>query len=1175
MKNDDMSVEYICDECGKACKTPGGLLNHQKTHSSSEPHHCPHCDRTFIHLGKLVEHIPIHYVETCGVAREELEKQYEMFRSRLAREQVNPPLPEEAPPQSPNPPTLPPQVGGAIPDEEVDELYREHRHAIESYYRKRKILDIFNMRVDNNIQEALDPVLDVYSRHITTKIKINASLGFILRHKVTGEFRYFHSSVNNHAVFDRPHTVGSEVELRTFLNELFNIDFLEWIRQRRPNTAWVTHKVTNITFFFYKLIGAGKIGKGDSKLPDYITSKRCIVTLEKNLRTGEKYKDNLCFFRALSIVDLCVCQKTCKCRRPHEVHTKQLYHKWCCHTGQPQKAHSFPGVTLLDLLQLERLFNVSVSVFQTSADGVGSIAWKSKSCQKKKMNLNLHNNHFSLIKNINTFARSYVCEECKETFGKLPHLKRHKCKQLETRLRFPSGNYRPKPSVFEALHDRAGVFVPHPDRLFPYRITYDIESYMSNEDLPEASKKLIYTACHRLMSVSVCSNVPGFTSPMCFVSEGDEYELVKKFVDYITTIQRCSEDLLLNKFQPFLRKLDEAIVCQQEAEASFLDAPFSHKATYHSRSLSVMKKTLLSYLAVIPVVGFNSGSYDLNVIKPPLLRIFHETGKIHFSIKRNSRLQCLQTDKFKFLDMINYLTPGTSYKNYLKAFDVSTSKGYFPYDYITSLEILQETSLPPREAFYNKLKGKELSEKKYAICQNVWRTKNMKTMKDFLVWYNNLDVEPFLEAIAKQTTIYASKNIDMFKHAISIPGIAVLWKFHVLKDTPVDIPLISTVNRDLYHTVKANIVGGPSIVFHRYHEKGVTELRGHDYKADAKKCQNVVGFDANALYLWSMMQDMPTGSPIRRRGENNFRPEFTEKYGRMAWTWLEHISQTNNIKIEHKYNGGEYRVGQHNLPVDGFYREEKTIFQFHGCLFHGHTCHITSNIDHNPINGKTFEELSEDTKEKERYIIALGFKLVVKRECEWLRDQAIDKGIRDFVKCLEFRAMSKNIPMTEKQIIKALQNDEFFGLIECDISVPPHLHDKFSEMSPIFKNVTISRENLGQHMRQFVEDTKSFLQPQRMLVGSLQGTKILLLSTLAKWYLEHGLEITKVYQIVQYRPSRCFERFGHSVTEARRSGDVDSSKTLLANISKLVGKSIKDSIKAPSTIHSLVFGLSH
>ena len=92
-------------------------------------------------------------------------------------------------------------------------------------------------------------------------------------------------------------------------------------------------------------------------------------------------------------------------------------------------------------------------------------------------------------------------------------------------------------------------------------------------------------------------------------------------------------------------------------------------------------------------------------------------------------------------------------------------------------------------------------------------------------------------------------------------------------------------------------------------------------------------------------------------------------------------------------------------------------------------------------------------------------------------------------------------------------------------------------------------------MNQYAEETDSLKTPQRMLIGSLVGKKVLLLTSLAKWYLSHGLVITKVYQIVQYIPSKCFEEFGDSVSAARRDGDVDSSKSLLADTSKLVGES--------------------
>ena len=93
--------------------------------------------------------------------------------------------------------------------------------------------------------------------------------------------------------------------------------------------------------------------------------------------------------------------------------------------------------------------------------------------------------------------------------------------------------------------------------------------------------------------------------------------------------------------------------------------------------------------------------------------------------------------KFKFLDMINYLAPGTSYAKYLKAFNVTSQKGFFPYEYITSLSVLEETTLPPHEAFYSSLKKSNITEEDYQYCQQVWNDNNMTSLKDFLKWYVN------------------------------------------------------------------------------------------------------------------------------------------------------------------------------------------------------------------------------------------------------------------------------------------------------------------------------------------------------------------------------------------------------------------------------------------------------
>ena len=94
-----------------------------------------------------------------------------------------------------------------------------------------------------------------------------------------------------------------------------------------------------------------------------------------------------------------------------------------------------------------------------------------------------------------------------------------------------------------------------------------------------------------------------------------------------------------------------------------------------------------------------------------------------------------------------------------------------------------------------------------------------------------------------------------------------------------------------------------------------------------------------------------------------------------------------------------------------------------------------------------------------------------------------------------------------------------------DIRVPEHLKEKFSEMCPIFKNTNISRDDIGDFMKAYAEEYNTMAQPRRSLIGSMKGEKILLATPLLKWYLEHGLEISKVHQVVEFTPEPCFKPF--------------------------------------------------
>ncbi|XP_031572492.1 uncharacterized protein LOC116306555 [Actinia tenebrosa] len=334
--------------------------------------------------------------------------------------------------------------------------------------------------------------------------------------------------------------------------------------------------------------------------------------------------------------------------------------------------------------------------------------------------------------------------------------------------------------------------------------------------------------------------------------------------------------------------------------------------------------------------------------------------------------------------------------------------------------------------------------------------------------------------------------------------------------------LFDEKNKDLYYLFKKNMVGGPSIIFHRYHEAGKTKIREVEMRAkgiEPKTCQKIVGLDANALYLGCIMADQPTGSFTRRREETGFQKESSVK---MVSEWLEWEAETRGIPIRHQVNDVEKRIGARKLPVDGFHGPSQTVFQFHA-------------------RGTRSSRCGSARGERQRKPTLLS--------------PCCHPAVKEFLSTKFQRPMDKYKTLNKDQILQAVLDGKLFGVVECDIFVPDHLKEKFSEMCPIFKNTEISREDIGDYMRGFAEEHKIMPRPRRSLIGSYFGEKILLATPLLKWYLEHGLEVTKIYQIVEYTPSPCFKPFGEAVSNARRAGDVDPSKAIIADTMKLVGNS--------------------
>ena len=76
---------------------------------------------------------------------------------------------------------------------------------------------------------------------------------------------------------------------------------------------------------------------------------------------------------------------------------------------------------------------------------------------------------------------------------------------------------------------------------------------------------------------------------------------------------------------------------------------------------------ILAWFNQVPVVGFNSGHYDLKLIRKYFVPVMAQ-GKGIFAAEKNGRIMFINTPKFKFLDVMIYLAPGITYDKWVKTY---------------------------------------------------------------------------------------------------------------------------------------------------------------------------------------------------------------------------------------------------------------------------------------------------------------------------------------------------------------------------------------------------------------------------------------------------------------------------------------------------------------------------
>ena len=167
-------------------------------------------------------------------------------------------------------------------------------------------------------------------------------------------------------------------------------------------------------------------------------------------------------------------------------------------------------------------------------------------------------------------------------------------------------------------------FVP-----YPYFIVYDFDSLLKKLKIAQ-TPSLTIDSSHIHVSVAINDN---FSNNPTFIENSHPETLIKSFIEELTQRQKVISERVWEMY-PMMDK-----------ESS-------------------------------PGFGFNSGKYDLNMIKEFFVKTLSDMNDVAVAEKDNSYL-FLITPKFKFLDVKNYLAPGLSSDDWCERINVRLRSSYF------------------------------------------------------------------------------------------------------------------------------------------------------------------------------------------------------------------------------------------------------------------------------------------------------------------------------------------------------------------------------------------------------------------------------------------------------------------------------------------------------------------
>ena len=183
-----------------------------------------------------------------------------------------------------------------------------------------------------------------------------------------------------------------------------------------------------------------------------------------------------------------------------------------------------------------------------------------------------------------------------------------------------------------------------------------------------------------------------------------------------------------------------------------------------------VKEQWRQWVNQVPVIGFNGGKYDLNMVKEYFVKKISynkedECNEDVIAAKKENDYMFLTTPKFKFSEVKNYVGPGLSLDARFKSMGCRLQKLMFLYEWLDSYKKLDHVGPVSYENFYGSLKP-TITRDEYERFLKLFKVNDCTTMGDWLWVYNVADVVSFFEALKKMAKQYYPDKFDTCKDAL-------------------------------------------------------------------------------------------------------------------------------------------------------------------------------------------------------------------------------------------------------------------------------------------------------------------------------------------------------------------------------------------------------------------------